>query len=475
MDFKALFGLSPNSYLVVDRDQVIVWMNEAYLKVTMQTHDAIVGRPIFDAFPSEGESHDLLDSSFRRVLETGKRDEIALIKYDIRAPDGSMAERFWSATHTPLCDDDGNVELILQHTVDVTELHRLRQMRDEMGLVERADAVQARNVDLEGQTERLRNLFEQAPGFVAVLDGPNHVFQIANAAYRHLLAREDLIGKSVAEALPEIVEQGFVGILDEVFATAEPYFGQAEEIYLDQEGRREWLFLNFIYQPILGDDGAVTGIFVQGYDVTDEVIVQRQKELLLSELNHRVKNTLAVVQGLAAQSFRSIDPGGGARKIFSERLRALTAAHDLLTNQNWQPASLEDTLRTSINAATGEAASRFHLSGPDVLLEPRVAVSMAMLVHELCTNAIKYGALSVEDGHVAIDWRVDPNGEARSHLIIEWRETGGPPVVEPATRGFGSRLIEQGFVTEHEGKALLSFDPEGVSCLIELELDIPAS
>ena len=471
MNFEALFSLSPNPYVVLDTDLRIVWMNDAYLRVTMSSRDAITGRKMFDAFPSEPgtESHDLLLDSLTHVAGTGEADEIALIRYDIAGPDGTMVERYWSATHTPVCKD-GKTAFILQHTVDVTELHGLRRMRDQMGLVQRASAVQARNSDLEAQTERLRRMFEQAPGFIAVLEGPEHRFRMANIAYRQLVGRDDLNGKPVAEALPEVVEQGFVRLLDEVIASGKPHAGRGVEIFLEIEGRREQSFLDFIFQPILEQDGAASGIFVQGNDVTEMVRAQHRQELLISELNHRVKNTLAVVQGLASQSFRKIDTDGEARRIFAQRLHALASAHDLLTRENWESALLRDTLTSAISAATGDDIARFDFTGPAVTLKPQIGVALAMTIHELCTNAIKYGALASDDGRVLVDWSVEPRGDDQ-RLTICWRETGGPPVEKPERTGFGTRLIEHGFVTQHDGHASLDYRREGLLC--EIELTIP--
>ncbi len=316
-DFEALLTRSPNPYVVMDPELRLVWMNDAYLAATMRSREDILGKKMFDAFPSdpESESFALLDGSLRKVLRTGESDEIALIRYDIRNPDGSMDVRYWSATHTPFLDAEGRIEHILQHTVDVTELENLRRLRDEMGLVRRAGEIQARNVDLTAQTERLRRMFEQAPGFVAVLEGPNHVFAMTNAAYERLVAQRGVEGKSVAEALPEVVDQGFVELLDTVRRTAQPYFGSREEVFLKKEGSDEVekRFLDFVYQPIL-EGGEVAGIFVQGHDVTEEVQAFEAQSLLVNELNHRVKNTLAIVQGLAKQSFRSVEGADVARE-----------------------------------------------------------------------------------------------------------------------------------------------------------------
>lgn len=468
IDYETLFKLSPNPYVVMDRSLTIVWMNDAYLRSTQRTREAITGLYLFTAFPSDPDSEEfeLLNSSLERVLASGQADELALIRYAIAAPDGSMDERFWSATHTPLLDEQGEVAFILQHTVDVTELESLRRLRDEHGLIQRASAVQARNSDLLAETGRLRTLFEQAPGFMAVLGGPQHEFQLANAAYRRLVGEREVIGRSVREALPEVVDQGLIGILDRVHREGEPYFGRGEKILLgaDASGTTKERYLDFIYQPIVADDARVTGVFVQGHDVTEEVVLLQHQESLINELNHRVKNTLSIVQGLAAQSFRAVDPSGTARSTFDGRLQALAAAHDLLTERNWQPASLAETIRLAIAATVGPQAQRATVSGPEVMLAPQHAVALSMVIHELSTNAMRYGALSRETGSVAVTWRQTDT------LVIDWVEQGGPAVVPPPRKGFGTRLIERGLSSEVEGRAHLDFHSEGLRCRISLKL-----
>lgn len=474
IDYQTLLTLSPNPYVVFDHAQTIVWMNDAYLRTTMREREAITGLPLLEAFPSEPGtvSHDLLQGSIRRVLDTGAADELALIPYAIAEPDGAMEERFWSATHTPLLDDQGQVAYVLQHTVDVTELQSLRQLRDEVGVVQRANAVQSRNTDLLVQSERLRSLFEQAPGFMVVLSGPEHEFQLANAAYRRLVGNREIVGHPLQEVLPEMVEQGFVEILDTVRASGEPYIGRGERVVIaaPEVDRPDERFLDFIYQPIVNQDGGVGGVFVQGHDVTEERTLVRRQELLINELNHRVKNTLAIVQGLASQTFRAIDPSGEARRTFDARLQALAAAHDLLTDRNWEATSLGETIRMAMTAAIGNDARTSHVGGPEVMLAPQHAVAMAMAIHELSTNALKYGALSTASGQVSVTWRRAYDNDEAERLVIEWIEQGGPPVVAPQRKGFGTRLIERGLSAELDGSASIDFDPRGVRCRITLTL-----
>ena len=193
---------------------------------------------------------------------------------------------------------------------------------------------------------------------------------------------------------------------------------------------------------------------------------EEHQQLLINELNHRVKNTLAIVQSLAQQSFTDRNEPSAARESFGARLSALAAAHNLLTRQNWTDASLAQTIEASVSATTGADASRVTSSGPDILLPPQTAVSVAMAIHELCTNAIKYGALSNAAGRVTIRWDIIPSAQS-SMLNLEWSERGGPPVSPPETRGFGSRMIERGLSAELRGTVRLDFRPDGLTCTID--------
>ena len=188
-------------------------------------------------------------------------------------------------------------------------------------------------------------------------------------------------------------------------------------------------------------------------------------QLLVNELNHRVKNTMAIVQSLSAQTLRGDRPLPAAREDFDSRLMALAAAHVLMTEAEWRSVRLDELIHRTIEPfAAGAGASRFRLSGPDATLPPKSAVAFALAVHELCTNAAKYGALSCDGGAVDIDWSL---GE---RLRLTWREVGGPPVTPPSTRGFGSRLLERGLAAELGGSVKLHFPAEGLVC----EIDAPA-
>ena len=162
-------------------------------------------------------------------------------------------------------------------------------------------------------------------------------------------------------------------------------------------------------------------------DITDRERADAQRELLLAELNHRVKNTLAVVQAIAHQTLKNTDLDK-ARVAFDGRLAALAAAHNLLTQANWESASLEQIIRDALHAQA-TSADRLVTSGPRVLLPPKQALAITMALHELFTNAVKYGAFSDESGRIELDWNV--SGAPEPRLTINWREGGGPAVVPP--------------------------------------------
>jgi len=194
------------------------------------------------------------------------------------------------------------------------------------------------------------------------------------------------------------------------------------------------------------------------------------KHLLVNELNHRVKNTMAIVQSLSAQTLRADRPTAAAREDFDSRLMALANAHVLMTEAEWRSVPLRELIERTIQPfAQGAGATRFSLAGPDATMPPKSAVAFALAIHELCTNAAKYGALKAEAGRIAIDWALAEAADG-ARLRLTWRESGGPPVTEPARRGFGSRLLERGLSAELKGQVRLRFPPEGLVC----EIDAPA-
>lgn len=218
--------------------------------------------------------------------------------------------------------------------------------------------------------------------------------------------------------------------------------------------------------PLRDEAGRIIGAVSVGLDISERKRAEEQRTLLIHELNHRVKNTLATVQAIAVQSLRGAASPEAARETFTARLMALAKAHDVLTRESWEGADLMDVVTGAVEPHRAAGRERFDLSGPRVRLSPAMALSIAMALHELATNAAKYGALTTEGGRVAVAWRVEEGA-----LRLEWRESGGPPVAAPTRRGFGTRLIERGLASELRGEVRLAFEASGVVCTMAAPLD----
>ena len=232
------------------------------------------------------------------------------------------------------------------------------------------------------------------------------------------------------------------------------------------DGAERWIAVQG--KTFFGDDGRAERFVGAVVNVTERKRAELHLRLLVNELNHRVKNSLATIQAIANQSFTDGRALDDARAAFSSRIVTLSEAHDLLTRENWEGADLHDvTMRlASLHGGVG----RFTLNGPAVRLSPKTALSLSMALHELATNAVKYGALSIPDGRVDIVWtQLAQPGAAR--LALTWTERDGPPVTPPESRGFGSRLIERGLAAELSGSAEIDFHPDGVVCRIEALLE----
>ncbi|MFO0580593.1 MAG: PAS domain-containing protein, partial [Polyangia bacterium] len=300
LPFDQAFDASPNAYMLLDRELRYVTANRAYLELTGSRLEDLVGKHIIERFPHDAADPNnpnarLLRASLEKVVATGERDVLAFIRYRVpRSPGGPLEDRYWSATHVPLLVD-GRVTFILQHTVDVTELARLKSAREAedsiasveslaAGLLGRAELVQQENVSLDERIARLSRLFEQVPGFTAVLTGPEHVFEFINAAYRRLIGERDVVGKKIREALPDIAGQGFYELLDRVYESGEAFVGRRVPVALQKPGQEAVeAILDFVYQPIVDATGKVGGIFVQGNDITKQARVEEERERLYEE------------------------------------------------------------------------------------------------------------------------------------------------------------------------------------------------
>jgi two-component sensor histidine kinase len=196
---------------------------------------------------------------------------------------------------------------------------------------------------------------------------------------------------------------------------------------------------------------------------------EADRELLIHELNHRVKNTLSTVQSIVIRTLRGSDTSSAARKAIEARLMALSRAHNVLSDRFWQEAGLLETVASVLEVYRLAEPGRITVSGPDLRLMPQTALALAMIVNELATNATKYGALSVPGGRVSLLWEL--SGDARDVVCrVTWRENGGPPVVQPVRKGFGSNLIERTVKDQLRGTMTMEFADSGLTWTMEIPL-----
>lgn len=220
--------------------------------------------------------------------------------------------------------------------------------------------------------------------------------------------------------------------------------------------------------PLHDADGKLIGAINMLVDITERKQAENRQKILIDELNHRVKNTLATVQSLAGQTARHAGTLDDFVHRFEGRLLALSRAHDLLTRRHWENAPLDALAREVLIPLIGDAADRMEITGGPIELDARSALNMTMTLNELATNAMKYGALSSPTGRVSVNWRLEEDSSLQSTLTLEWRELGGPPVLPPARRGIGSRLMERCIERDLAGQFDLAFERSGVFCRLSI-------
>ncbi|HEX8166245.1 MAG TPA: PAS domain-containing protein [Beijerinckiaceae bacterium] len=365
------------------------------------------------------------------------------------APDGTVR---WVLAHGRVFFEDGRAVRVAGTSLDITERKRAeeRERRTEAALRE--------------SEEQFRHLAEALPQIVWVMrpDGAATYFNRRFAEYHGYQAGAD-IGDRSSNIHPDDKAAVWAG-RDAAVAERRPI--ECDVRLRRHDGAYRWHRMSAV--PLKRDDGEVYAYVGTATDIDDMRRAEERQRLLINELNHRVKNTLATVQALAAQTFRDAVPEAVARRTFEARLFALSKVHDTLTRENWEGADLGRIVADALAPYHGHAG-RFLVAGPDLRLRPAMALPLAMALHELATNAAKYGALSNEAGRVEIRWSVSGSDDAR-RLGLSWTERGGPAVAPPQRSGFGTRLIRHGLARELAGEVALAYDPAGVTCRIEAPL-----
>jgi len=314
---------------------------------------------------------------------------------------------------------------------------------------------------LEESERRHRLIFEQASDFILTTDLGQRITACNPSLAKAIgLPTDEIVGRHVREFLVPGEADRAKDMLSRKVDTGGGVTRYELLIQTVGNGVRRWDVNSSL---TVAADGTPVGIHAVARDVTEKREFDDRQQLLINELNHRVKNTLALVQGLALQSFKLNRSMSEGQEIFQQRLSMLAAAHDLLTRQNWEGATMRDIAHDALATYEG-AQARVSIRGPHVVLTPKAAISLVLVLHELATNAAKYGALSVAGGAILVEWTYDRDSRA---FTLQWREFGGPPVSAPARKGFGLRMVEKALSSDMSGKVTLDFAPEGVACTIE--------
>jgi len=551
--------------------------NDSWAPIPAERHPWALGRPAAEVW---SDIWDVVGPQFRQVMATGE----GVTTYDqllMMERNGVPTEGYWNYSLSSIRDEHGNIVGIYNQGHETTAAVRARQQAQE-------------------EIARLGRLFAEAPAAIAILEGSDHRYKLANPAYEALVQRDNLVGRTVAEALPEVEAQGFCALLDSVYATGEPYQGRAVAVeFVLPNGERQLRYVDFVFQPIEDTNGQTSGIFVQASDVSEaatamaalrdseqrfEAIVnsidqmiwstrpdgyhdyfnqrwyeytgvpkghtdgsewenvfhpddraetwakwqhsletgepyhveyrlrhhsgvyrwvigraqcvrdengeitrwygtctdihdlkvaEEERQLLLRELNHRVKNLFAITSGMINMTARSSSSVGEMAQSLQGRLQALAKAHHLI-----QPAIVaglrrDDTvafralLEEILLPHLANPEAQISIQGPDLRLGPQASTSFALIFHELATNAAKYGAFRDTKGRLNVRWSVDDVS-----LDLQWHEDAtNAGVTAPKSEGFGSKLARTSATHQLGGTIKFEWLPSGVNIALTAASD----
>ncbi|TAJ69195.1 MAG: PAS domain S-box protein [Phenylobacterium sp.] len=406
----------------------------------------LVGRLHYEVFPEVPQRWRDLHA---RALADG--EEFSHEADPFVGKDGAVDWIRWSLK--PWRADDGQIGGLVLYTEIVTPGVEARQR-------------------LEAAEARYRAVFDQAAVGVARVAPSGRFLEVND---RFCAITQYARGELLARSFPDITHDDDRAS-DAVRAQAllagevDAYF--REKRYVSKPGEVVWV--NLTVSLVRNGRGEPDYFVTVIEDITarkqaeaEQQRYQAQLRLMINELNHRVKNTLATVQSMAAQALRGETDPAKAYDRFESRLMGLAEVHDVLTRESWHGADLQEVAERALHPFAAGASGQMRLEGTAVWLQPRAALTMALVLHELATNAVKYGALSVEGGRITLSWTFDPTAE---RLRLTWSEAGGPPVAQPTRRGFGSRLIERALRGDLQGSVAMTYAPTGLVCLMEAQL-----
>lgn len=462
-EIQVIYDAAPIGIVLFDRDFRFLRINQRLAGINGRSHADHVGRPIEEVLPAETVA--ALRAIQPRLLAGEEINDIEISGPDrVTGEDGTFL-----ISYRPLRGAQGTVSQFLGTVLDITARRQAEA------------ALHARTREAVAAGRLLDALMRYVPAGITIAAAPDvSIVRVSDYGSRLLQRPRERLEGITAEAHVDAykvlrAESGAPGRPEELPLTRSVRNGEIvmneEWIVVSEAGRRIPVLCNA--GPIRDEEGNVVAGVIIWNDITELKAAREHQRLLLGELNHRVKNMLATVQGIANQSFQQTATAE-ARQAFEARIVGLARTHDLLTRRNWQDAGLRDVVLQALAPFDGPPAPRFDIDGDgDVRLQPKAALAFSMALHELATNAVKYGALSNSSGRVGVAWEVARHSSER--LLFSWRETGGPPVRRPERRGFGSMMIERGLARELNADVSVDYAPEGLAFRLEMPLHHPGA
>jgi PAS domain S-box-containing protein len=443
-------------------DNPIVFANNAFLRFTGYSRAEVIGR---NCRFLQGEETDRGDvAKLRDAVERRVPVEVELINYK------KGGERFWNRLLiSPVFDITGQLTYFFASQFDVSlERDRLVRLQKEQRALETEHET---CLDQLAQAEsRLAFMSETGDFGTFVIDLRTHRL-VASDRLKIQFGRDARDPMTYADLADTVLAEDR-SRREESLSGAIAEGSEYRDVFRIRtaDGSTRWIEMRG--RPARTDSGEAMTIAGITRDVTEHKNEEETRLHLQAELNHRVKNTLATVQSIANQTLANAADLDEAGTTLNARIHSLARAHDVLTRENWQGASLREVIAGALSPQAPRSGRRFKFGGPEVELSPRQALALVMAIHELSTNAERYGALSVPGGRVFINWDVTMR-EGKRHFWLEWEEVGGPPVTEPSRQGFGSRMIEAALAAELGGTARIDYRPLGIVFTIDAVLPSP--
>lgn len=392
--------------------------------------------------------------SLRNGLFEGRYD----VEYRIIRPDGRLLwirDRGFAVSR-----EEGLPRRMVGIATDITE----RKQADA--------ALAASEEQSRAQLGELNAIYDTAPVGLCVLDQHYHFVRInTRMAEMNGSPVREHFGRTLRDIIPDMADDA-EAMVRRILATGEVGHAELRGETAARPGiQRIW---DTAWFPLRGARGDVIAVNVVANEVTEQKQAEEHRELLLRELNHRVRNTLAIVQSVAEQTANSSESIVAYKQTLACRLTALSRTHGLLTRDGWTSAPLRDVLRETLAPYEGRSDDRVSIpriviEGPDAHIRPTAVITLSMALHELATNAAKYGSLSTPSGRVAARWAIAKGADGKPQALdLTWEEKDGPSVSRPVRRGFGTRLIEEGLARQLEAQVALDFDDQGLRCGMRL-------